>query len=104
MKHCNTVKPAFKRTIYYAEFVLTRNIFRYLEFGAERDAKYLGLNKNYLTRKWKSNKPLNGKFSVFRTASFRKISGILYILQNFIFSNSFNSAFNGTALPSMKFN
>jgi hypothetical protein len=28
--------------------------------------------------------------------------GILYIPQHFVSSNSFNSAFNGTALPALK--
>jgi hypothetical protein len=34
--------------------LLKGNIFRSLNFGAEIDVKYPGLNGNCLTRKWKS--------------------------------------------------
>jgi hypothetical protein len=67
----DTAKPA-----------LNGNIFRFRDFGVEKDVKFPGLNGN-------QNKPLYGKFPVFRNALFRRILGILYILQNFVFSNSF---------------
>jgi hypothetical protein len=39
--------------------LLNGNIFMSCDFGAEKDAKYPGLNRN-------QNKPLYGKFSVFK--------------------------------------
>jgi hypothetical protein len=84
------------------EFVLNGNISRSHNFAAEKYVTYPGLNGNCPTRKWK--KPLYGKYQVFRNPSFTRILGILYILQNCVSSNCFNSAFNDTALPAMKFN
>ena len=66
------------------EFVLNGNIFMSRDFGAETDVKYPGLNGNC-----HQNKPLYGKFPVFRNAWFGRTSSILYILHNFVFSNSF---------------
>jgi len=40
------------------------------DIGAETDVKYPGLKGNCLTRNVNQNKPLYGKFQVFRNASF----------------------------------
>jgi hypothetical protein len=50
------------------------------------------------------NKPLYRKCPVFWNELFRRILGILYILQTFVSSSSLNSAFSNTALPALKFN
>jgi len=39
------------------EFVLNGNIFMYLDFGAETDVKYPGLNGNCLRGNGNQNKP-----------------------------------------------
>jgi hypothetical protein len=85
----NTVKPALNGPFIKRKFVLNENIFRPRDFGSQKDVKYPGLNGNSLTRKRNQNKPLYRKFPVFRNASFRRILGILNILQNSVFSNVF---------------
>jgi hypothetical protein len=62
------------------------------------------IKRKNLSRNGNQIKHLYGKFPVFRNASFRRLLGILYILQHFVSPNSCNLVFNGTALPVLKIN